>query len=151
MRVFLVTPTSTVASYCSFNEKRKRDPSFFFLSARLHCNLYCIEVTIQSSSKKWRSKSSEAHKKSLYVMKVDRYLRSLAYNVLPIGKMASMTNTFLSSFLYVLNVVSMFSPRTFKIILRNSSFDRYFVFRVNETFKRCRSTFIKVTSTFEIV
>ena len=151
MRVFLVTPTSTVASYCSFNEKRKRDPSFFFLSARLHCNLYCIEVTIQSSSKKWRSKSSEAHKKSLYVMKVDRYLRSLAYNVLPIGKMASMTNTFLSSFLYVLNVVSMFSPRTFKIILRNSSFDRYFVFRVNETFKRCRSTFIKVTSTSEIV
>ena len=27
MRVFLVTPTSTVASYCSFNEKRKRDPT----------------------------------------------------------------------------------------------------------------------------
>ena len=108
MRVFLVTPTSTVASYCSFNEKRKRDPSFFFLSARLHCNLYCIEVTIQSSSKKWRSKSSEAHKKSLYVMKVDRYLRSLAYNVLPIGKMASMTDTFLSSFLYFLNVVRCF-------------------------------------------
>ena len=150
MRVFLVTPTSTVASYCSFNEKRKRDPSFFFLSARLHCNLYCIEVTIQSSSKKWRSKSSEAHKKSLYVMKVDRYLRSLAYNI------TNRKNGLYDQYIFIVILVcfkcsSMFSPRTFKIILRNSSFDRYFVFRVNETFKRCRSTFIKVTSTSEIV